>query len=92
MLWLLRPHWGYCADGIDAAHSFCDDGVFSLGAQLGTVGLTVLLAAYVVLVLAVRGTPRRIVLTIALVVLAVACLASVVLLFQPLEQIPFRLP
>ena len=28
MLWLLRPtRWGYCIDGIDAAHSFCDDGV-----------------------------------------------------------------
>ena len=92
MLWLIRPTWGYCVDGIDAAHSFCDDGIFSLGAQLGTVGLIVLLTAYVVLVLTARGPRRGTVLAISLVVLAVACVAAFALMFQQLEQIPFRIP
>ena len=92
MLWLLRPEWGYCIDGIDAAHSFCDDGVFSLGAQIGTVGLIALLTAFIVLVLAVRGPRRRRVLTVALIVLAIACVAAFALMFQQLEQIPMRIP
>jgi hypothetical protein len=92
MLWLLRPRWGYCMDGIDAAHSFCDDGVFSLGAQLGTVGLVVLLTAYIVLVLAVRGPRRGLVLAVSVVVLAIACVAAFALMFQHLEEIPFRIP
>ena len=87
MLWLIRPRWGYCADG-GPADSFCDSGVYSLGAQLATVGLIVLLIAHVVLALTVRGGSRRIVLTISVVVLAVACLAALVMLFQVVEDIP----
>ena len=92
MLWLLRPRWGYCADGIDAALSFCEDGVYSLGAQLGTAGLIVLLTAYIVLVLTVRGPRRGRVLAASLVVLAIACLAALALLFRILEEIPMRIP
>jgi hypothetical protein len=91
LLWTLRPTWGYCVDGIDAAHSYCDQGVFNLGAQLGTIGLLVLLTAYVVLALALRGERRRLVLTVALVVIAIACVAAFALMFQPLEEIPMRI-
>jgi hypothetical protein len=46
----------------------------------------------VVFALTMRGARRRIVLTISLAVLAIACVAAFALMFQQLEQIPFRIP
>ena len=86
-LWFGRPRWGFCADGIESVESFCGTGVFSLGAQLGTVGLLVLLVAYVILALVVKGPRRKVVLTLAVVALGIACLVAAVLLFTVTESI-----
>ncbi|MEO8263685.1 MAG: hypothetical protein ABI566_14045 [Pseudolysinimonas sp.] len=88
LLWALRPHWAYCVDGIDAAHSYCDDGVFSVSAQLGIAGLLVLLVAYSIVVVTVKRRPVRIA---GIVVIAVAMLASLALLEVPLEEVPLTI-
>ena len=87
-LWFGRPRWGFCADGIEGVESFCGTGVYNLGAQLGTVGLLVLLVAYVTLALVVKGPRRKVVLTLAVVALGIACLVAAVVLFTVTEPIP----
>jgi hypothetical protein len=91
LLWLWRPTWGYCVDGAEAASSYCDSGVHSLGAQIGSVGLGMLLVAFVVLALTLRGPRRRAVLIGSIVVLGIACIAAAGLVFTPLEDVPMRI-
>jgi hypothetical protein len=50
LMWAFRPGWGFCADAIEGAESFCAQGTFSLGAIVGTIVLAALLVVFVVLV------------------------------------------
>lgn len=76
LMWVLRPGWGFCADAIEGGESFCAQGTFSLGATVGTVALATLFAAFVALVLRVRGRMRAPVLVSSLILLGLACLIA----------------
>jgi hypothetical protein len=85
-LWLLRPTYGYCIEA--GPHAGCGDGVFSLAAVIGTIGLAALLVVYVALVITTRGPRILHVRVIGLAALVVAAIAAFALLGAPLEQIP----
>lgn len=94
-LWLARPEWGICVDGVKDGkpYGYCDDGVFSLAAIIGTGALVVLLAAYTVLVVrsAGRATAGR-ARVIGMLALGAAVIAAFALLQLPIEEIPTPYP
>jgi hypothetical protein len=76
LTWVFRPGWGFCADAIEGGESFCAQGTFSLGAIVATIVLAALFAAFVVLVIRVKGRRRVPVLIFVVVALGLACLIS----------------
>lgn len=84
--WLNRPSWGYCIDGED--FGYCDDGVFSSNAIVGSAILAVALVGLVLTVVLARGPRRRQIVIVAVAVFAVLLVVAWVLQLVSLEQVP----
>jgi hypothetical protein len=88
--WLNRPQWGYCVDGQD--FGFCDVGVFSANAIVGSVLLGAALIGLVVAVAISRGAYRTRTVLIVSGAFVAALIVAWMLQDAQLEAVPDPAP
>ena len=84
--WLNRPGWGYCVDGED--FGYCDDGVFSSNAIVGSALLAVALVGLIMTVAMARERWQGRAVVIAMAAFAVLLVVAWALQLVTLEEVP----